>query len=176
MRAEDQIFLTVIVVMIAVFLFFKLFYPEFVFYSFLAELAAGSIGVLLGFTLNRHIELKRKVEISKKIREGILAELKNNLKLIDDIKILIQPNHIPYFELFQTNAWNMLSPRFEIQDIDLLFDLGQIYHRFELFNEGMKNEAAGRGLSSILSKNRKFLIELEKDVKNAIDRLQSLKI
>ena len=175
MRPEHKNFLTIIIVTIFVYFTFLLFYGQ-IFFDFLTEFVAGVLGILIGFSLDRYIALWKKVRISKQIINSLLVELNNNLDLVRKMKAEIKPERIGYFELFQTNAWDMFSSRLELDNIEILFDLGSVYHRFQLFNEGMKLESLGGELSSVLERTPDFFDRLEKDLKNIIERLNSLKI
>ncbi|MDH5771383.1 MAG: hypothetical protein OEZ25_08880, partial [Candidatus Bathyarchaeota archaeon] len=76
----------------------------------------------------------------------------------------------------QTSAWNILSSRLELDAIEVLYDLGAIYHRFELFNEAIKNESTGGTLEILLRRNRNFLEELENDLEEIIKTLDGLRV
>ena len=161
--------------MLFVYVYIFLFLPS-IFMDFLAEFIAGFLGILIGFSLDRYIDLWKKAKISKQVKNHLFVELNNNLDLVKEIKPIFEPEKIPYFILFQTNAWNIFSSRLESDNIEILFDLASIYHEFQLFNEGMKNEGTGGGISSILERKPNFLEQLQKDLESIIDRLGSLKV
>jgi len=174
--------------MIFFYFYFYFFLPS-VFYAYLTEFTAGFIGILIGFGLDRQIELWKKIRISKQIINNLLVELNNDLDLIkrfkSEIKIpkyhRISPSsplgqRIKVFDLFQTSAWNILSSRLELDAIEVLYDLGAIYHRFELFNEAIKNESTGGTLEILLRRNRNFLEELENDLEEIIKTLDGLRV
>lgn len=158
--------------------------------AFLAEFFAGFLGILIAFYLDRQIELRKTAKTSKQIINSLLVELHYNLDLVkrfqSEIRIptyhRISPSSphgsgIDVFDLFQTNAWNIFSSRLELDAVEILYDLGAIYHRLELFNEAMKIESIGeRRLSALLKRKPKFLRHLEEDLKEIIERLDSLRV
>ena len=138
---------------------------------------------IIAFYLDRMIEQRKSIRISKQIIESILIELHLGWSLINQIETEIEtgnskgyPLAIGFFHLFQTTAWRTFSSRLELDNIDLLYDLGTVYHRFELFNEAMKLESKGNELSNFLRSNPKFLEELQQDLDGTIDNLKRLKM
>ena len=108
---------------------------------------------------------------------GILAELEYNLVLVKTFKVRTKvpapKDHVDnVFDLFQTSAWNMFCSRVEMENIEILYQLGATYHRLQLFNEAMKNESTGRALAILLGANRKFLEEIERDIESLTRRLK----
>jgi hypothetical protein len=165
-----------------VFLLILNFHPS-IMDAFVAEFFAGFSGILIAFYLDRMIEHSKSVKISKQIIDSILLELHLGRSLINQIETEIEadnskgyPLPIGFFHLFQTNAWKTFSSRLELDDIELLYELGTIYHGFELFNEAMKLESEGNELSNFLKNNPAFLEGLQKDIDTAIDSLEKLKI
>jgi len=174
LRTENKIFIMIIVTTAFIYFFFMLFYGQ-IFFNFLTEFTAGVLGILIGFSLDRYIELWKKVRVSRQIVNQILVELNDNLELVSDFKVRWEREHY-FFGLFQTSIWNMLSSRLEIDDIEILFELGSLYHRFELLNEAIRLEAVGGQLSTHLKEKPKFLDELEKDLDTVIETLNHLRI
>jgi len=188
LRIEHKIFLLVVGGIGFFYCYIYIFMRSIIF-QFLAEFTAGFLGILIGFSLDRYVELGKKVRISKQIINSLLAELNSNLnsvkKFKSEIKIprsyRISPSsplgyRLSFFGLFQTSAWNIFSSRLELEAVETLFELGAIYHKFQLFNEAMKNESTGGTLVIFLRKNPKFLEKLEKDLEKIIELLNSLEL
>lgn len=170
-------FTIVILVIIISYYIFYTSYEETIFMNFLTEFTAGVLGVLLGFFMGMFVDLAKGRRISSQILNSILVELNSNLELLNKIipQIGITPFHVTvdFFILFQTSAWDTFSARLETDNITLLFELGNIYHKFKLFNEGMKLQSLGGELSDLLKRNPKFLEELETKLKIVISMLES---
>lgn len=188
LRFEQKTLLIVVGTMVFFYAYIFVFL-QLIFLQFLAEFTAGFLGILIGFYLNRQNELRKKIRISKQIINSLLVELNNNLDSVKKFKSEIKlPKHfrispslplgyrLNFFGLFQTSAWNIFSSRLELGAVETLFKLAAIYHKFELFNEAMKNEPTGGTLVIVLRNNPKFFEELEKDLEEIIKVLDSLKI
>lgn len=176
LRTEDKILLFAMVIMMSLYLFFLFFLPS-IFPSFLAEFTAGFLGIVIGFTLDRYLELRKKIRITKQIIDNLLVELYDNLDLVKKIKPEIKPDRtIFHFELCKTSAWDMFGSRLELDNIEVLFELGSAYHRMQLFNEGMRLEHISNALSRLIQRNPNFLDKLEKDLETIIEALENLKI
>jgi len=188
LRFENRVFLIIVVSLLGFFILFHVFFPS-IEEAFIAEFFAGFLGILIAFYLDRQIELRKNSKISKQILNSLFVESQSNLDLDrqfqSEIKIpkyhRIAPSSpygagIEVFSLFQTNAWDTFSSRLELDDIEILYDLGIVYHRLKLFNEAMKIESIGeRRLSYLLRKNPDFLTKLEEDLEGLIKRLSNLK-
>jgi hypothetical protein len=178
LRAEDKIFLVIIGALVFFYVYIYIFL-NLIFFQFLAEFTAGFLGILVGFSIDRYRELWAKNKITRQITNSLLVELNNNLDLVKEFITRIKPSFeykIDFFNLFQTNAWNMFSSRLELDKIEVLYDLGAIYYKFELFNSAMKNQSIGGELTVLIEQHPKFLEELEKDIEEIITNLNGLKI
>lgn len=173
--AGYRVFIFTMLAMVCVYFVVYFLFPS-IFPDFLASFTAGFLGILIGFGLDRHIELRIKNRITKQIVNSLLVELNNNLDSVKELKSVTKPQDIRYFELLQTNAWDMFSSRLELDNTEVLFDLGSVYHRLHFFNEGMKLESLGGELTMILERTPNFLEQLEKDLGSIIGRLDSVKI
>lgn len=172
MRGIYKLLLTLTGVTLFIYFFIMIVFPQY-FFDFLIEFTAGMLGVLFGFYLFLAREVHQESRLSGQIINNLLIELNNNLNSVKKIK----PRAFEtYFKLFQTSIWDIFSTRLVLDDIEILFDLGTIYHRFKLFNEGMKLEPLGGPLDALFSDNPNFLGELEKDIENMIARLEDLEI
>jgi len=179
LRFEQKLFLIVVGGMVFFYAYVYVFL-QLIFLQFLAEFTAGFLGILIGFYLDRQNELRKRIGISKQIINSLLVELHYNLDLTRELKPDIMQGRkqgtILAFDLFQTSAWNTFSSRLEVDAIEILFELGAIYHRFELFNEAIKLEGVGNQLSTLLERKPKFLEQLEKDLEEIIKLLNNLRI
>lgn len=177
---ENKLFLFVVFSVVVVYFVVWFNFPS-AREAFIAEFYAGFSGILIAFYLDRMIEKQKGRKISKQILESISIELNLGLglvyKIMEEIKgfDFSKMGGLEFFHLFQTNAWKTFSSKLELDDIETLYELGTIYHRFELFNEAMKLEPDCLTLSDFLSKNPKFLEELQQVLDTAIDRLAKLK-
>jgi len=182
-RYEHRMFIIILGVTIFGYYLFWRFYERSVFLDFLIQFTAGVDGILIGFSLERYVELYKRIRISEHILDNILVELHYNLDLVKNIKPIIQHTsdgrvlvNIDFFDLFQTNVWDMFSSRLELKDIEILFDLGRLYHNLKLFNEGMRLESMGGELTAILQRNPKFLEYIEDEIKGVIYRIENVKL
>jgi len=168
LRYEEKIFLwmsfSILIIAIIIFL------SSFSFSDFVVEFFAGVLGVSVAFYLDRIFESRQRSKISEKIIENMYYELLSNLNILKKFSI---DGDSEIFDLFKNTSWEMFKSRLELDNIEILFELGDIYHRFELFNEGIKNEALGGGLSNILKRYPNFLDKLEKDINNLLSLLES---
>jgi len=155
---------------------------------FFAEFLAGTFGIMLGFYLSREHEKVKKIKNLRIVLSSLLKELQYNLCLAKDFKReIVLPKRqifsdssphgpgIAVFDLFQTNAWTLFSPKLELENVEVLYHLCTLYHCLELFNEAMRIESVGeRRLSYLLRKDPKLLENIEKDLTVIINRLESL--
>lgn len=82
---------------------------------------------------------------------------------------------IQFFSFFQTNIWDTFSSRLDLDEIELLYDLGSFYHNLTVFNEAVRIESTGeRRLSFLLQKHPNFLNEIEQEIKELISKLESI--
>lgn len=168
---------------------FQLLFPS-ILSTFYAEFVAGVLGILIGLSFERswerHKEQQKKQTLTKQIIDRLTMELHGNLLLIEENKSKIKPSDIvvsssshpfgypiPYFFLFKTSVWDMFKSEFELDPLDLVFDLTDLYHDLNLFNEAMKNESYGV-LSNFLRRNPNFLEQLDKELKMIVNALESI--
>jgi len=160
MRYKNKVFLFIVFAISIISITIYVFNPD-NFQEFKVELMASALGVFIAFYADRIYESKQKKDITKKIIENIYYELENNLEMLKKIDL---ESDSYTFDLFKDTSWDMFNSRLELENIEILFELGGLYHRFKLFNEGMKNEALGGGLSNILKRYPNFLKKLEEDI------------
>lgn len=168
LKSEHKVFLIVLggttIIYLSFFLFSRDLFPDFV-----TKLLAGFLGVLLGFALDRQIELWKRVDNFTQIMNSFLDELGYNLEFCRRYKEKIvapaQGKQVEnFFDLFQTSIWNMFCSRLELEDVKIQYRLGEIYHNLELFNEATRNEGTQKALSVLLQRNPKYLHGLEQDL------------
>jgi len=129
--------------------------------SFSTEMGATMFGILLGFTINRVIIDMQKRKTSNQILEKIYYELMQNNKSLATIKIA---DFKDIFTLFKTTSWEMFNSRLELDNIEILYELVDIYHRFEMFNTAMKSPEPNKEIMKMLKLYPDFYVKLEKDI------------
>jgi hypothetical protein len=122
------------------------------------------------------IEQRKSNRVTKQIIKVILTELDYNWDLAKrlDTKYVAkyaEPQPISSFDLFQESSWKLFSSRLELDDVEVLYRLGTVYHRFERFNEAMKLESLGGECSTILREDSNFLKKLAEDIEGVIEEL-----
>ena len=75
---------------------------------------------------------------------------------------------IENFNLFQTSAWDIFSSKLKMEKVEVLYELGSVCHRFEVFNAAMKLESTSGELSSLLREEPKFIEDLNTDLEALI--------
>jgi hypothetical protein len=171
-------FLLIIAFMIALCFIFYFLLPSSLL-DFLAKFFAGLLGVFIGFALDRRIEHEKKVKASEQIINGFLTELDNNRAFCKKYKDrVVAPAHgnfvEDFFDLFQTSTWDMFCSRLEMEDINVQYKLGEIYHRLQLFNLATtNNNEIQRTLGILLEDNPKYLHNLEEELGDLLKTLRN---
>lgn len=149
------------------------------FVDFETKFIAGFLGVLIGFVLDRQLELYRKIVRSKQIVKSFLTELEYNQAFCRKYKdLVVAPAHgntvENFFDLFQTSTWDMFCSRLEMEKTDVQYKIGEIYHKLQLFNSAtVNNNEIQRTLGILLERNPKYLHSLEQELKDLVETLKS---
>jgi len=103
--------------------------------SFYTEFAAGSIGVFLGFAMERRSKYNLEKEYSQQVISNILQELMTNKKQLNDFKASKNKGR---FVLLLTSSWDMFKEKIVFDEMNHYITLGTIYHSFDEFNSNMR--------------------------------------
>jgi hypothetical protein len=137
------------------------------------------MGILIGFGLDRQIELWKRIRASKQIINSFVNELKRNRAFCEEYKnLVIAPAHgntvENFFDLFQVSTWDMFCSRLEMEDINIQYKLGELYHKLQLFNLAtINNNDIQRTLGILLEKDPKFLLNLEQELSSLVEALEN---
>jgi uncharacterized protein YfkK (UPF0435 family) len=149
------------------------------FVDFVTKFIAGFLGVLIGFSLDRQLELYRKSVSSKQIIRSFLTELEYNQAFCRKYKDrVVAPAHgntvENFFDLFQISTWGMFCSRLEMENINVQYKIGEIYHKLQLFNAAtVNNNEIQRTLGILLERDPKYLHDLEQELKDLVEALKN---
>jgi hypothetical protein len=178
LRLEHKIFLFIIGAVVVLYFLFYFLLPS-IFLDFLAKFIAGFMGILIGFGLDRQIELWKRIRASKQIINSFVNELKRNRAFCEKYRNLViapaQGNTVEnFFDLFQTSTWDMFCSRLEMEDINIQYKLGELYHKLQLFNLAtINNNDIQRTLGILLERDPKFLLDLEQELGSLVKALEN---
>jgi len=164
-----QIFITISIIAFAgMFLFvdIKKISQEFpLFWSFIAEAAAGFLGISLGLLIDFYRESDQKKDLSDHVKKGLIEELQYNKQVMNSLRKGLLKNK---FIQFQTTIWDMFKDKLWLSEFDVYIQLGQIYHLFIEFNNNIN--ACG---SVELAKDRMGGIS-EKIFYDAVEKIEEI--
>ena len=78
------------------------------------------------------------------------------------------------FDLFQTTSWDMWNDRIDLDELEIMFELSNVYHKLHLFNEAKKLEKVTGGLSQVFRRYPMFYFDLKKDLNGVISSLEKV--
>lgn len=102
--------------------------------SYLSEFLAGFFGIIIGFTVERITRLKNENLISERVKQNLIKELGSNKEILQDFSTSTDKGR---FKLLMTTSWDMFKEQFSFKNLDVYFEIGDLYHDFIEFNSSM---------------------------------------
>ena len=137
-----------------------------IFSNYFSEMIAGIIGIMYGFSLQKKSEEAEEKEMMDLIQQNMIVELYENLDIIQNIQAIDLDNS--YIQ-FKVTVWELFQNRLKFDSLDIMFEIGSLYHRFTMFNNCMNFKGSTFEISGLFINYPNFLDILQNDI-NAIIR------